>query len=229
MKYLSIIVLLTFIIKTAYSGEKDLYDFHWLDPDKVIYVLQNKLFENEGSLYLNAGYGVNDSSTFQTSTVINVKTGFFFAEEWGIEAGYSLVSNEDSAELPAILKKNATPAIRRIVSEAYLMALFAPFYAKINTFNRIFYFDVMFGAGVSKIEAENNLVDFRNENSLNRFKSESLLGYMVKATVRLFITEHIHADLEYQKTYYDAEGDLSKEDSAWRDHSASIFSLGFRI
>lgn len=49
------IMLILLQMSNAYSGEENLYDFLWLDPDKSVYVLQNKTHEKKGSFYFDLG------------------------------------------------------------------------------------------------------------------------------------------------------------------------------
>jgi len=67
------------------AGEESLYDFLWLDPDKKVYVLQNKLYKKEHSFFFDAGYLLNFTSKFQETSGFKINGGFYFHEEWGIE------------------------------------------------------------------------------------------------------------------------------------------------
>ena len=67
------------------ADEKDLYDFLWLDPDKKVYVLQNKVHKKEHTVYANVGIGTGLSSDFQDTSMFHANAGFFFTEEWGIK------------------------------------------------------------------------------------------------------------------------------------------------
>ena len=40
-------LVVLFVTKNTHAGEKSLYDFLWLDPDKKVYVLQNKIYKKE--------------------------------------------------------------------------------------------------------------------------------------------------------------------------------------
>jgi len=44
------------------ASEKDLYDFLWLDPDKSVYVLQNKVYKKKNSFYGSVGFLQGQSS-----------------------------------------------------------------------------------------------------------------------------------------------------------------------
>src|SRR3989339_1500771 len=93
---LCLLIFLCISPRSASSGENDTYNFEWLDPDKVVYVLQNKAFEKKFTWYLNVGYGFSTDVDFQDAKTLQGKTGFYWAEEWGIELLYSSVSNKDS-------------------------------------------------------------------------------------------------------------------------------------
>jgi len=87
MLKITLLALFTAImmINKAQAGEKSLYDFLWLDPDKKVYVLQNKLYKKEHSFFFDAGYLLNFTSKFQETSGFKINGGFYFHEEWGIE------------------------------------------------------------------------------------------------------------------------------------------------
>ncbi len=88
--------LLFFMLTTqTYASEQDLYDFMWLDPDKKVYVLQNKVHKKEHSIYFNVGYGTSLSAAFQDTNMLHLNTGFYLTEEWAIEGLYTKYSNQD--------------------------------------------------------------------------------------------------------------------------------------
>jgi len=73
-------VLVLFVIATlnfkVHAGEESLYDFLWLDPDKKVYVLQNKLYKKEHSFYFDACYISNFTSKFQDTNGFALKAGY---------------------------------------------------------------------------------------------------------------------------------------------------------
>ena len=75
--------------KESYSGESSTYNFSWLDPDKEVYVLQNRKFRKKRSLFLKAGFGKSLSGSFVDSTQLQARAGFFFKEEYGVGVLYS--------------------------------------------------------------------------------------------------------------------------------------------
>jgi hypothetical protein len=52
---LKLFIILALSFNKLKANEKDLYDFMWLDPDKKVYVLQNKVHKKERTIYINLG------------------------------------------------------------------------------------------------------------------------------------------------------------------------------
>ena len=97
MKKTQILLLCFFSIPfIIFSSESDIYDFTWLDPDKEVYVLQNRKFRKSGRLYINAGGGMTTSGAFINASNIQFRGGFFFKEDWGLEGVYSLNSGKEN-------------------------------------------------------------------------------------------------------------------------------------
>lgn len=201
------VLLIIFASKESLAGEKSLYDFLWLDPDKKVYVLQNKIYKKEHTFYLDVGYLTNFTSTFQDTTGFSGKAGFFVHEDWGLEVFYNQYKNENNDNRENVRNINgADPFVRRINSSYGAMAIWSPFYGKINTFNRIFYFDWSFGVGFAKMAAESNRKTVDDANLESSYESESYNAAVWKTNVKFHLRENIHLSLEWMQHHYSAPG-----------------------
>lgn len=212
------------------AAEKDLYDFLWLDPDKKVYVLQNKVHKKEHTVYANFGVGLGLSSTFQDTSLIHGNAGYYLNEEWAIEGLYTSYSNKDNEALDNLKKLNGSiPFIRKTTSNYGVIAKWSPFYGKINTFNKIFYFDWSFGLGLGKINTESNAANVANPASANIYKSESYTSVIGKTELTLHATKNIHINLGLIMNSYNAPGPVINGQSKdkFRNNLDSILSVGF--
>lgn len=187
-----LLVLMTFIMSAvAVADEKSLYNFSWLDKDKEIYVLQNRKFRKAGNVYVGATAAYNLSQAFLDAYGGTIRGGYFFSEDWGIEFLYGKNTNKENDTAKGVREQSTVPFYRQIDSFMGAMVMWSPFYSKINTFNRIFYFDWMFGAGLGSITTKDNRNKFdtlaANQNSLT---SESNIGALWNTGLRFYINEH---------------------------------------
>lgn len=220
--------LLLMLTKNTHAGEKSLYDFLWLDPDKKVYVLQNKLYKKEHSVYADIGYLANFTSKFQDTRGIAFRAGYYIHEEWGLELFYNQYSNSNNDDFRNVrLINEAEPFIRRLNSIYGAMVIWSPFYGKINTFNQIFYFDWSFGAGVSKINAESNIKTVTQGNVANKYEKETYSGAVLKTKVKFHLKENVHLGLEYMNTYYNAPGPKNPKSDKLRTNTDVVLSVGF--
>lgn len=230
MKFSMLIATMAMLLLSlnTHAGEKSLYDFLWLDPDKKVYVLQNKIFKKEHSFYLDVGYLSNFTSKFQDTSGLGFRTGYYISEEWGLELFYNRYSNANNDDYRNVRAFNTVdPFIRRLNSSMGAMVIWSPFYGKVNTFNQIFYFDWSFGAGVAKIDAESNLETVRQLNVVSAYDSESYTGAIIKTKLKFHLREHIHLGVEYMNTYYNAPGPKNPKSDKLRTNTDIIFSVGF--
>ncbi|HLT23096.1 MAG TPA: outer membrane beta-barrel domain-containing protein [Bacteriovoracaceae bacterium] len=210
------------------AGEKSLYDFLWLDPDKQVYVLQNKIYQKKNSIYVDVGYISNISSKFQDTNGLQLKGGYYFTEEFALEFNFQNYSNSNNDDYRNVrLINSAEPFIRRFKSTQGIYAIWSPFYGKINTFNKIFYFDWSFGLGYQHINAESNIDNVRNPLLDSKFKSESYSGVGAKTNIKFHINQHMHLGFEYQNTYYRAAGPKNPKSKKMKTNTDLIFSVGF--
>lgn len=211
------------------ASEKDLYDFLWLDPDKKVYVLQNKVYEKKNTYYLSAGVGKGLSADFQDTLVTSVKAGYFFSEEWGIEAIYSNKNHNNDDAYKSITSSggnNKVPFVRRINNFYGIMAVWAPFYGKINTFNRIFYFDWSFGLGISQLDAESNRTAFRANATVDAYEPEDYTAGIWKTQLRFYVNKNLYLDVDLLGNVYRANSGISDSEK-FRNNMDSTLSIGW--
>lgn len=227
---LQAVFVLLMLIASAYAGEKSLYDFIWLDPDKKVYVLQNKLYKKEHSVYFDAGFISSDSTKFQDTRGLEVKSGWYFHEEWGIEGFYHYYMNTNNDDYSSVrFVSNQVPFIRRFNSSYGLLLIWSPFYGKINTFNNIYYFDWSFGTGPAFINAESNLKTVFLDPTRIDYLKETHTGLVLKTHLKFHIRENIHVSLAYMNTYYQAPSPKNPKEDKLKIHTDIILGLGFSI
>ncbi len=227
------LISLTVILLTSsniLASQEDLYDFLWLDPDKSVYVLQKKMYEKKRTFYLNAGYLKNMSSDFQSTAGFNLEFGYFFKEDWGLELMYNSYSNSNNDSFENIKKINGQePFVRKPISNMALMFTWSPFYGKVNTFNKIYYFDWSFGVGVAKLETESNANTVANSATQEQYESESYTGAVLKTNLKFYVTQRMHVEIDFMSTIYNAPGPKinDQQTEGMTTNSDLVFSVGF--
>lgn len=230
--FLNAMILSTMTLGTpkVMAAEKDLYDFLWLDPDKKVYVLQNKIHKKEHTVYANLGVGLGLSSTFQDTSLIHGSAGYYLTEEWAVEALYTSYNNKDNETLENLIRlRGAAPFIRKTKSNYGLIAKWSPFYGKVNTFNKIFYFDWSFGLGLGKLNTESNSATVANTTTADKFSSESYTSVIGKTELTLHASKNVHFNLGLIMNNYKAPGPVinGQQKSKIRNNLDSVLSIGF--
>lgn len=233
MSYKKIFVLLVFFLTslTSFAGEKDVYSFDWLDPDKEVYVLQNRKYRKKGKFHLNLGAGTTTSGAFVDASTLQGRAGYFFMEDWGFELIYAKNSGTENATATSVRSEGTAGSIpfRRIV-DGYTgaMVLWSPFYAKINTFNTIIYLDWFVGAGVAKIDETNNKEEFLNTGSRSTAISESHNGFMWDTGLKFHINENWDTRLDLTVVHFQAEkAATTSTEKIWYSNWDLAFSIGY--
>lgn len=218
MKKIALILMSLMMSCLVYADEKSLYNFSWLDKDKEIYVLQNRKFRKNGNFYVGGTLAYNLSQDFLDAYGGTVRAGYFFREDWGIEAVYGKNSSTESDSAKGVKEQGARPFYREIDTYMGAMLMWSPFYSKINTFNRVFYFDWMFGLGAASINTKDNrkLFETVGDKSLT---SESVMGALWNTGFRFYINENWSLRLDITGLTYSA--DKSKSDVNGNDSKAT--------
>jgi outer membrane beta-barrel protein len=146
-------------VSSAYaSDDDDNYNFSWLDPDKKIYVLQNRKYRKAEKLQIFVLGGIGLGETYRTAYQFQPRMGYWFNEDFGIEAFYNLRWNNQNNAYRALVQATgstaATPLIREVDNEVGVLFNWAPWYAKINVFNTVLYFDWYFSLGAGSMSTQ---------------------------------------------------------------------------
>lgn len=224
--FYAISFLLLFSLK-AYASEKSTYNFSWLDPDKEVYVLQNRKFRKNKKFSLSFGGGKTLSGPFVDSYHGQLRASYFFKEEWGVTVLYGKGSGSENDTAEGVRANGAIP-FRRIVQDYQAILLnWSPFYSKMNTFNKVFYYDVIFGLGFGSISEENNR-NAVNSNNLSLSFAESAESHSAlsfEVLMKFYITKNWSADLGILGMLYEAKNGAQDGSSSSKDIAYSHWDL----
>lgn len=188
-----------------FAAEDSMYDFSWLDKDKEVYVLQNRKFRKSGKVYIGGTVGQSLSGAYIDSTEVNVIAGFFFKENWGLELSYTSANGTQNKTSDAVREQAATPFFRKIDTASTAMLMWSPFYSKINTFNKIFYYDWMFGLGLANVDTIDNRNEFAGGSQADVETKESLSGVAWMTALRFFITPSWSTRIDIRAIHVNAD------------------------
>jgi outer membrane beta-barrel protein len=202
-----VLILVSLIMSTAVlAAEKSLYKFSWLDNDKEIYVLQNRKFRKDGKLYVGGTAAYNLNQAFLNAYGGTFRAGYFFTEDWGLEFIYGKYSNSENDTAKGVREQSTVPFYRQIDSFMGGMLMWSPFYSKINTFNKVFYFDWMFGVGLGSITTKDNRNKFDSfAADVNALTEESSIGGIWNTGFRFYISESWSIRLDLTGQVYKAD------------------------
>lgn len=185
------------------SGSDDDYNFSWLDPDKKIYVLQNRKFRKEGRLMLSGLAGPGFNSNYRNGFNFEPRLGYYFHEEWGIEAFYTHTANSYNALYDGLAATGATiPSIREIRSQFGLLLNWSPWYAKINVFNSILYFDWYFQGGLGQLTSAVNRRT--SATAADQFTTENLMAVYLGTGQQFHLSRSFFVRLDFLLSLYSA-------------------------
>ena len=197
---LKLILPLIFFPSLLYSAENSLYEFKWLDEGEKVYVIQNKEHIKSGSIGFDLSILDSNSSPYQDTTGFTFSATYYMSETWSIDFTYRQYNNSDSADLKNLLTADANevkPLIRRIDAAKLIHINWIPFYGKINTFNKIFFFDVGVGLGFGQFDTAGNYKTFLQKNISITLLEEADTGFNLRAFVKFYIGQNFTMGFEY--------------------------------
>jgi len=216
MKKFLFVLFLISIIKSnvSYSSEGNAYEFKWLDQDKEVYVLQNRKFRKKNSPYISVGGGKTVQGAFVDATTVQGRLGYFLFEDWGLELIYSKNSGKENETANSVKFSGSVPFYRKVENYKGGMIVWSPFYSKINTFNKIFYFDWIFGLGASSLEEVNNRNEFDTRTNKTT-TTETHTPILWNVGLRLYFSEMFSFRIDFTGQNYKAGKASNKNEEIW--------------
>jgi outer membrane beta-barrel protein len=211
------------------ASKDDEYSFNWLDPDKKIYVLQNRKYLKGNHPVVSVLGGAGFSNPYKTTYNLDGRFAYYINETWGVELFYTLTTNSNNSTLVALglAAPNTLPSIREIRSQTGAMLHYVPWYAKINVFNNILYFDWYFGVGLASISS---YVDQRTSYSAaSNFAAQSLYGLLISTGHEYHLSQNLLVRLDVSSAIYHAPVSGLTGDSAWYSNINFGLGLGWKI
>lgn len=229
MKKLLGLLLLT-LTSFVWASEDSVYDFSWLDKDKEIYVLQNRKFRKAKSIYLGGTLGRSLSGAFNDRLTGSLYGGFFFSEDFGLELSFSKSSNSTNATHDAVKKAGTVAFYRQIDTSINAHFVWAPFYSKINTFNKIIYYDWLFGVGGSMISTQDNRKEF-NKNSIDKdtLTEESSIAISWFTGFRFYINDSWSTRVDFRGTHSNADRAIQEGNDEFKLQKSWFHYYDFQV
>lgn len=190
--------------EVAPDEEKDEYDFSWLDPDKKIYVVQNRKFTKARKVEIALTGGVGLSEPYRQTKTVLPRFFYYINESFGLSvfAGFNTNKENDNSIVLRSSKFNINPIVRDVNSFYGASFLWLPFYGKINMFNKILYLDWHFEAGLNSVSTEMDLSTApTNPTSII---TSTHTGFHWGTGQKFFITRNWAARLDFLAIYYSA-------------------------
>jgi hypothetical protein len=214
---------------TGRGNYSDEYNFNWLDPEKKIYVLQNRKYVKTGHPILSVLGGGSMSNSYRTIMNVDGRLAYYMSEWLGVEFFYSQMYNSPNNVIQAlgIASPNALPSVREIRGQAGGMVHFVPWYAKINVFNSILYFDWYFGAGLASVSS---FVDTRtNVSARSTYTQQNLIGFVLSTGHEYYLSQSFIFRLDCTGVFYNAPINGLSGDSSWYSNITFAAGLGWRL
>jgi len=226
-----VFLLNAFVGQSSFANESgqeqtDEYDFSWLDPEKKIYVVQNRKYTKGGKLELalTGGFGIGEP--YRTRRTIMPRLFYYINEQFGVGAFMGFNSSSENTNVDALkLVSNRKPAVRDIQNMVGGSFMWIPFYGKINMFNQILYLDWHIEAGVGQVASELDLnTTFAGNPNVNE---TSHFSYHWGTGQKFFITRNFAARLDLLAVYYKAasgvDGSVTSVQGSTEDNYDNYF------
>lgn len=212
---------------------KKLEDKYWSAKDEDYSVIQNRTFSKSGKFYLSGVYGTLLNDPFAKSKPFGLDAGYYFSEDFGIEASYLVNNSEESDSVGKFKAFGATVKPNyNLPGNAYaLSATYTPFYAKLAFMNMaIMYFDMGFTAGFGMSEYEQ--VTINNVTGQEVKTKKTSPHFEIGVMQQLFLSKNFALRLDIKNSFYnhavvpyDPTLSTDKENSSMNNNTYILFGL----
>ena len=219
LKEVSLLLLTVILLVGTFASAKasEEYDFSWLDPDKKIFVVQNRKYEKKDRFSLGVSGGMNFGAPFNDTYGAFLRAEYFPFEVLGMQVLYYAGSSSKSSLFKDSTQVSQKPVLRELSKIMGAMVTWAPFYGKVNTFDQIVYFDWLFSAGLGRLTSSVDQEVFKNDSNGQQFTSpavveETYTAFLWDVGLRVYLNRQFSAQAEVFNAHYKAPGIIySKE------------------
>lgn len=213
------LILFSFISIASYAAEDSIYDFEWMDQDKEIYVLQNRLYQKQSKFQFTLLGSKTMSDKFIDGYSGILKAAFYLNEDWGIELLGGLGFGSENPTAGMIREQGTVPFYRKLETFFGANIIWSPFYGKFNAFNQIYYLDWFISAGLVSVSSSDNRKEFdtipdrskTTESSLGLDWSTGLLFYLSQSWMIRFEFQGLHFQGSRYGQASNGTGDYNKK------------------
>ncbi len=221
-------------VAPAFAAEDEDYNFSWLDPDKKIYVLQNRKYRKARKINLSLLGGSGIAETYRQTWQIEPRLGVWFNEDWGVEAFFVNRWNTPNNAYQALVEATGSglsPLIREVNTMYGALLNWAPWYAKINVFNSILYFDWTFSLGVGMMNTSIGPKTKTDPSSAAQWVDQNLFAVYLGTGQIFHLSQKFDIRFEGMGHFYSAPvyGGLAGAPTDSSLFSSFVFSLGLGV
>ncbi len=211
------------------DSDKEEYNFNWLDPDKKIFVLQNRKYLKKGHPFLSVLGGVGFSNPYRSTVNLEPRLSYFMSEYWGVDFFYTQIFNSSNSTFQAlsVAAPNTLPFIREIRAQFGGEIYYVPWYAKINVFNSIIYFDWYFGLGAGSVQSFVNTT--QTSGAAANYVQDNLLGIFLSTGHLYHVSESFIVRMDMTTALYSAHINGLTGDSTWYSNINFGLGIGWRL
>lgn len=210
---------------TPIEDQSDEYNFNWLDPEKKIYVLQNRRYLKAAHWMPSLMGGVGLSNSYRSVLSVDPRLAYYFSEAFGLEGFYTFSFNSVNNTYKALQQTSPTtlPITREFKNEMGLMAQWVPWYAKINVFNKIIYFDWYFAGGAGELDTR--LVSQANTTAPQTYVDQKLFALYAGTGHLYHLSSDLTVRIDFTGSFYKSPLQGNVGESTW--FSSYNFEVGF--
>jgi outer membrane beta-barrel protein len=175
--------------------------------------------------------GIGFSNPYRSTYNLDPRLAYYATESLGIEVFYTLTQNTSNSYAQALFDASgsgtAIPKIREIRGQYGAMIHYVPWYAKINVFNSILYFDWYFGAGAGMVQS---YVDTRaSKSDAPNYLQQDQFALFFSTGHQYHLSQKIIFRIDVTGAFYQAPINGTTGDSSWYSNFNFGLGLGWRI
>lgn len=205
------------------------FQFNWLDPDKRVYVLQNRRYRKAGHALAWAMGGFGLSQPYRSINLLEPRLSFYISEAFGLEVMFSTywTNKNNTFRNLETSSPSAIPQVREFRNQWVGLVHWAPWYAKINVFNSLLYLDWIVQAGAGKVSTE---VDTRTVvANPSVFVAQDVTAFFLGTGHLIHISDRWLARWDLMAMFYQAPLFETSGANTWFTHFNFNIGVGFKL
>lgn len=184
---------------------------YWAPKDKKFKVVQNRTYTKTKKIALSVMPSLMLNEEYSSGYGVDVGVGYFFNDQWGLEAEYQYISLDDNDLQKSVINLNGFADHGKATGYFGVTGKWMPFYAKMSFLGtKIVYFDLSLGLSLGMLSYDQQKSNGERyvtggTPASTKYASKSAMAFGFEVSQSFYLSKKFLLRVDYKQRFYNEE------------------------